>query len=229
MNSRTTLVLEKENIEKIKKTKILLLGVGGVGSFAFEALVRMGIENIIIVDNDVFELSNLNRQLYALKETINKSKVDVCAFRALQINEKVNIIKINKYLTEENYEELFSYDFDYIIDAIDSMKVKKLIIKKALKEKRKIISVMGMGGKVDASKIKITNISDTCYDPIAKEIRQMVKKEKLKNFKVISSFEKPKISKPIGSVSYVPSIAGLLAVNYVINDIMGDKNAKNNN
>lgn len=222
MSDRTELVLGKKNMEKIKKTTVLIIGLGGVGGYAFESLLRIGIGTIIIVDNDKFDLTNLNRQLHAVKNTINKNKVDVLEKYANE-NFETKIIKINEFINEENIEELLNYKPDYVVDAEDTMKTKKYLIKKCLQKKIKIVSVMGMGGKVDASKVQLMKIKNTSYDPIAKEIRQMINKEKLSDkLMVVSSEEKPVKSTPIGSVSYVPAIAGLLCTNYVINDIINN-------
>lgn len=220
MFEKTELIIGKENIEKIKNASILLVGVGGVGGYAFESLLRVGVGTIIIVDNDTFDETNLNRQLHATKETINLNKIDVLEKHASSIG-NTKIIKINKFLTKENIKEIFKYKVDYVVDAIDSMDAKKELIRYCLKNRLKIISSMGMGGKIDASKIKIMKIKDTSYDPIAKEIRKMIRNEKLSDkLIVVSSEEKAVITSPIGSISYVPAIAGLLCTNYIINDII---------
>lgn len=220
MFERTEKIIGKENIEKIKNTTVLLIGLGGVGGYAFESLVRAGIGNIIIADNDTFDETNLNRQLYSNKETIGKYKVDILEENAKKISD-VNIIKIKGFITEENIDKLFEYKIDYIVDAEDTMKTKKALIRHALKNKIKIVSSMGMGGKIDASKVKLVDIKNTSYDPIAREIRKMLRNEKLNGkLMVVSSEEKGKITSPIGSISYVPALAGLLLTNYVINDII---------
>ena len=220
MFERTELVIEKENIDKIKNTTVLLIGLGGVGGYAFESLVRIGIGKIIIVDNDTFDETNLNRQLYSNKDTIGKYKVDVLEEKAKKIT-NTKIIKIKEFITEENLETLFEDKIDYIIDAEDTMSTKKALIRYALKNKIKIVSSMGMGGKVDASKVKLVDIKNTSYDPIARNIRKMMRDEKINGkLMVVSSEEKGKMTTPIGSVSYVPAIAGLLLTNYVINDII---------
>lgn len=220
MFERTEKVIGKENIEKIKNTTVLLIGLGGVGGYAFESFVRAGIGNIIIADNDTFDETNLNRQLYSNKETIGKYKVDILEENAKKISD-VNIIKIKDFITEENLDKLFEYKIDYIVDAEDTMKTKKALIRYALKNKIKIVSSMGMGGKIDASKVKLVDIKNTSYDPIAREIRKMLRNEKINGkLLVVSSEEKGKITNPIGSISYVSALAGLLLTNYVINDII---------
>jgi len=207
-------------IEKIKNTTVLLIGLGGVGGYAFESLIRAGIGKIIIVDNDTFDETNLNRQLYSNKETINKYKVDILEENAKKIS-NTEIIKIKDFITEDNLEVLFKYKIDYIVDAEDTMKTKKALIRYALKNKIKIVSSMGMGGKIDASKVKLIEIKNTSYDPIARNIRKMLRDEKInEKLMVVSSEEKGVMTNPIGSISYVPAIAGLLLTSYVINDII---------
>jgi len=220
MFERTENVIGKENIEKIKNTTVLLIGLGGVGGYAFESLIRAGIGKIIIVDNDTFDETNLNRQLYSNKETINKYKVDILEENAKKIS-NTEIIKIKDFITEDNLEVLFKYKIDYIVDAEDTMKTKKALIRYALKNKIKIVSSMGMGGKIDASKVKLIEIKNTSYDPIARNIRKMLRDEKInEKLMVVSSEEKGVMTNPIGSISYVPAIAGLLLTSYVINDII---------
>ena len=220
MFERTELVVGKENIKKIKDTKVLIIGLGGVGGYAFESLLRIGIGTIIIVDNDKYDETNLNRQLHATKNTIGEYKVDILENYAKEIN-NTKIVKIKKFITEDNLNELFKYDIDYIVDAEDTMSTKKALIKNCLEKNINIVSVMGMGGKIDAGKVKLMDIKNTSYDPIAKEIRKLVKELKTnQKLMVISSDEKAIKSNPIGSVSYVPAIAGLLCTNYIINDII---------
>ena len=213
------LIGDKINI--LKQKTILLIGLGGVGGHAFEALIRSGVGTIIIVDNDKIDITNLNRQLLATKETINKYKVDIAEERKNQIAEEIKIIKIKEFITKENLNLLFDYKIDFVIDAIDTVKTKEEIIKKCLKKKIKFISVMGTGGKMDPSLLEITDLSKTSYDKIAKKIRNDFKKEKINDkIKVISSIEKPVITSPIGSNSFLPATAGLLAASYAINTLL---------
>ena len=218
MFDRLELLIGKNNLNKIKNTNILLIGIGGVGGYTLESLVRSGIEHITIVDYDTIDITNLNRQIIALNNNIGKYKVD--EFKVSIIKEKIDI---------NNFDILNINDFDYVIDACDSMDVKKEIIRKCLKHKIKFISCMGTGYKLDPSKLEIIDIRKTSYDPIAKQIRKMVKEEKL-NGKIMTVCSKEKInktSKIIASNSFVPATAGLLLTSYVINNIVGDINESN--
>ncbi len=220
---RLKILIGEENVKKINKTTVLVIGLGGVGSYTVESLVRSGIGKIIIVDNDIIDITNLNRQLMALHSNIGQNKVDVWEARIKDINPNCQVVKINNFITEDNIDILFNYRMDYIVDACDTIKTKKAIIKHCLKQKIKFISCMGTGKKLDPTKLKITDIRKTSYDPIAKTIRKMVKDENIKDkVPVIYSDEKPIDTKNyIGSCSFVPSVAGLLATSYVINDIVG--------
>jgi tRNA A37 threonylcarbamoyladenosine dehydratase len=226
MLDRLELLVGKNNIEKIKNTKVLLIGTGGVGSYALESLVRSGIGNITIVDYDKIDITNLNRQLIALNSNIGEYKVDVCLKRIKDINPdcKINIIK--EKIKEDNFNILNIEKYDYVIDACDTIIVKKEIIRRCLKNNIKFISSMGTGYKLDPTKLEIIDIRKTSYDPIAKIIRKMVKEEKLKGkIMVVCSKETViKTSKTIASNSFVPATAGLLCTSYIINDIIGEKN-----
>ena len=218
-------LLFKDKFNLIQEKNVLVLGVGGVGSYAVEALVRSGIENITIVDNDIIDISNLNRQLMTYHSNIGENKVDVLEKRIKDINPKCNVVKINKFITLDNINELFNTKYDYVIDACDTITVKLELIRICKKKNIKLISSMGTGNKKDPSKLKIMDIRKTSYDPIAKIVRKMVNDEKVKGkVMVVCSDEKPltKIGKTIPSNAYVPSVAGLLCASYVINDIVGD-------
>lgn len=223
--SRLELITTKEQIEKIKEKNILLIGLGGVGGYTFETLVRSGIESITIVDGDTFEESNLNRQLLSLKSTINKNKTDVAESRAKEINENIKIKKITQVLTKENINEINFKEYDYVIDACDTLEIKKQIIKICTKNNIKFISSMGTGNKFHPELLELTTLDKTEYDPIAKILRKYVKEEKInKKIKVVSSKEKPikTNTTTIGSNAFVPATAGLLLTSYVINDIVGE-------
>ena len=216
------LIGNKINI--LKNKTVMVIGLGGVGGHAFETLVRSGIQNIIIIDNDKIDITNLNRQTLAFQDTIGKYKVDVAQNKAHSINPNCQIKKEKIFLNEENIEEVFNQKIDFIIDAIDTIKTKKLIIKKCLKEKIPFISVMGTGNKMHPELLKITDIRKTEYDPIAKIIRKMVKEEKIKGkIPVIFSKEEPLIKNKLGSNAFVPATAGLLAASYVINNLLEEK------
>ncbi|MDD3186914.1 MAG: tRNA threonylcarbamoyladenosine dehydratase [Bacilli bacterium] len=224
---RLELVIKKENIDKIKNKKILVIGLGGVGSYVVESLVRCGIENITIVDNDIIDITNINRQLLALHSTIKRKKVDVCEERILDINPNCRVTKIDTFITKDNIDLLFKTKIDYIIDACDFMETKKELIKYSIKNKINLISSMGTGNKLDPTKLEIVDLRKTAYDPIAKILRRMLKEEKIKEkVMVVCSSEIPlkTESKIIGSVSFVTSVAGLLCTSYVINHIIGENN-----
>lgn len=223
--SRSNLLIKEENTIKLNSKVVLLCGIGGVGSYVFESLVRMGVGTIIIVDYDVVSISNINRQLIATHSTIGKYKVDVAKERALDINPKVNIIIHNTFINDKTINDLFNYSIDYIVDAIDTVSAKLLLIEKAKELNIPIISSMGTGNKLDPSKLKITDISKTEYCPLAKVMRYELRKRNIKHLVVLTSSEVPiKIDvddpKIIGSVSYVPSVGGLLISSKVINDLL---------
>lgn len=223
--NRLELIITKEKIEKIKNTNILLIGLGGVGGYTFETLVRSGIESITIVDGDTFEESNLNRQLLSLTSTINKNKTDVAETRAKEINRNIKIKKITQILTKENINEIDFKQYDYVIDACDTIDIKKQIIKICTKDNIKFITCMGTGNKFHPELLKIATLDKTEYDPIAKILRKYVKEEKInKKIKVVASTEKPikTNTTTIGSNAYVPAAAGILLTSYVINDIVGE-------
>lgn len=217
-------ILIGNKIDTLKNKTIMVIGLGGVGGHAFEALVRSGIENIIVIDCDIIEITNLNRQALAYKETIGKSKVEVAKKMAQNINPNCKIKDIKIFLNKENIDSLFNIKIDFVIDAIDTIDTKKLIIKKCLNEKIPFVSVMGTGNKMHPELLEIDDIRKTEYDPIAKIIRKMVKDEKIKgNIPVIFSKEKPLVKGKIGSNAFVPATAGLIAASYVINKLLEEK------
>lgn len=221
MDDRTELLFGKENLKKIQKQKIVIIGIGGVGGYVFESLIRLGIKNILIIDNDKISVSNLNRQILATKENIDEYKVDIAQKRALSINQNINVL-ISKEKLIDNFLVIEEFKPDYIIDCCDTLITKKNLIKYAFKKDIEIISAMGCGRRKDASLLEVTNINNTSYDPIAREIRYFIKKEKLNNIIVLSSKEIPikQEKKEISSCSYVPAVGGLLIVNYLVNKIL---------
>lgn len=224
---RLELIIKEDNINKIRNTTVLVLGLGGVGSYALESLVRSGIGKLIIVDKDIIDITNLNRQLMTLHSNIGRTKVDVWEDRIKDINPECKIIKINEFITKDNIDILFKEKIDYIVDACDYMETKKELIRKSIKNNFKLISSMGMGNKLDPTKIEILDLRKTSYDPIAKILRKMLKDERInKKIMVVSSIEKAisTNSKIIGSTSFVPATAGLLITSYIINDIVGEIN-----
>lgn len=214
----------KENIQKLRNSTILIIGLGGVGGYALESIVRSGIENLIIVDADIIESSNLNRQLISLNSNIGMKKVDAFEKRILDINPNAKIKKISEFITEKNIDILFEQKIDYLIDSCDTILTKKLIIKKCIEKKIPMISCMGMGRKLDISKIKIQDIRQTSYDPIAKKIRKMINDEHIKEkVMVVSSTEQPitNTKQHISSNSFVPAVAGINCASYIIHLIIG--------
>ncbi|MBE6147119.1 MAG: tRNA threonylcarbamoyladenosine dehydratase [Firmicutes bacterium] len=227
MLDRLELLIGTENVEKLKNMTILVVGVGGVGGYAIEALARSGIGHLILVDYDKVDITNKNRQLIALDSTIGLKKIDVWEKRILDINKDCKVTKVDCFLSEDNFHILDDFSIDYLIDACDTVKTKKLLIKKCLNEKIPFISSMGTGNKLDPSKLEIVDIRKTSYDPLAKIIRKFVKEERLNGkVMVLSSKEIPIStgSTTIASCSFVPSSAGLLIASYIIRQVISKKN-----
>lgn len=222
MFERMLKIITEDDLEKIKKTKILLVGIGGVGGFTLEALVRSGFLNITIIDGDVIEISNLNRQILALNNNLNEIKVEEAIKRAKSINEMVNIKDIKIYLTKDNFNQYVNDDYDYIIDACDDLKIKLELVKYATERNIKIITCLGTGRKLKPELLKITTLDKTFNDPLAKKLRVMFRKEKLslKIPVVFSTEEAIKTEEMVGSLIFVPASAGIMLANYVFRDIL---------
>lgn len=220
--SRIEKVIGTDNVNKLNNTRVLLVGIGGVGGITFEMLVRSGIKNITIIDFDVFEKSNLNRQILSLNSNINQNKVDVAKKRALEINSNCKINAISEKLDIDMLDNLDS-NFDYIIDACDDVKAKVALVKYAVKNNIKIIACCGTGNRIDPEKLKISTIWKTEYDPLAKKFRTELRKNGI-NYKlpVVYSSEVPLIKESgfVGSMAMVPNSAGILLASYVINDVI---------
>lgn len=221
MFERLIAMVGEESFNRIQSKKVVVLGLGGVGSYALEALIRSGVQDIVIVDKDIVDITNLNRQLMTYQSNIGESKVDVLESRIKSINPSCKVKKIKEFITESNLNLIFDENPDFIVDCIDTVKTKEYLIKECLKRKIKFISSMGMGKKMDASRVRITDLSKTSYDKIAKSIRLFVKKENIKGkIPVIFSDERPYETDVISSNAFVPGVAGLMAANYVINEII---------
>lgn len=222
--SRNILLIGEENQNKLINSTILLFGVGGVGSYTFEALVRAGIGKLIIVDFDKVDISNINRQLIATHQTIGQNKVDVALKRGLDINPNIIIETHNIKIDENNINTINFNDVDYIIDAIDDVNAKIAIIKKAINLNIPIISSMGTGNKLDPTKLILTDISKTANCPLAKIMRKKLRDLGINHLPVLFSTETPNKefnpTNTIASISFVPSTGGLLIASKVINDII---------
>lgn len=229
--SRTEMLIGKENIEKIKSSKVAIFGIGGVGSFVCEGLARAGVQNFILVDDDTISITNINRQIHANHNTIGKYKVDVEKQRILKINPNaiVKTYKIRYMPNDEN--NIITNDIDYIVDAIDTVTAKIEIILQASKLNIPIISSMGTGNKLNPEMLEISDIYKTSVCPLAKVMRKELKSRNINQLKVVYSKEEPiKIENRLidentkkqtpGSISFVPSVAGLLISSQIIKDII---------
>ena len=220
--NRTELLIGKYNMEKIKKAYITVFGCGGVGSYVVEGLVRAGIENITIVDKDVIDITNINRQLMADTTVIGLAKVDVERDRLLKINPNLNITISKDFVNKSNVHKFVNTNTNYIIDAIDTVSSKLDLIEFASKNNIPIISCMGTGNKLNATKFEITDISKTSVCPLAKVIRKELRSRGINKLKVLYSKESPikNDSAVTASISFVPSVAGLLISGEVIKDLI---------
>ncbi|MBO5349533.1 MAG: tRNA threonylcarbamoyladenosine dehydratase [Clostridia bacterium] len=242
--SRTELLIGKEAIQKLQNSKVAIFGIGGVGSFVVEGLVRAGIGSFILVDNDEVCESNLNRQIIATTKTIGKSKVQVAKERILEINPNANVQIIEEFFMP-NSKEIFDETVNYIVDSIDTVTAKIELVMRANKLNIPIISCMGTGNKLDATKFEVTDIYKTSICPLAKVMRKELRARGIKKLKVLYSKEEPiKPNEVInnsqvsdkylseneekftarkhtpGSISFVPSVAGLIIAGEVINDLI---------
>lgn len=227
---REELLIGKENIEKLKNSKVIIFGLGGVGGSAIEAIVRAGINNIALVDCDKISETNINRQIFATTKTIGKLKVEAAKERLIEINPNLNIEVYNLFFNKENSNGFDFSKYDYIIDAIDTVSSKIELIMCAKNSNTKIISSMGTGNKLNPTDFLVADISKTSVCPLARVMRQELKKRGIKNLKVVYSKETPKKPKQVlmneqnkqipSSVSFVPPIAGLIMASEVIKDIL---------
>ena len=221
MFDRLITLIGENNYNIIKSKRILLIGVGGVGSYALEALVRNGFTNITIVDYDKIDITNLNRQLITTSNNIGHSKVIEGILRAKSINPNISIDGIEKRLTIDNIREILNLNYDYIIDACDDINIKFALIENSLHYDYKLISSMGTAKKLDPTKLCITTLDKTNNDPLAKILRKKVRDAKInKKIHVVSSTEVPVDINELGTANLVPSVAGILCVSYIINDIL---------
>ncbi|MBW3522216.1 ThiF family adenylyltransferase [Chryseobacterium sp. NKUCC03_KSP] len=231
---RTELLIKEEGVEKLNKAAVLVVGLGGVGSFAAEFLARAGVGRMTIVDGDTVDITNINRQLPALHSTVGKHKVDVVAERLMDINPNLELVKVNEFLNPERMAEILDGgNFDYILDCIDSVSPKVSLIIAARRRKIKIVSSMGAGGKSDPSKVIVRDISKTQHCHLAREVRKRLKKEKIdKGIRCVFSDEiqdEDSLKMTDGSnykrsfygtISFLPAIFGLYAASEVINHLL---------
>lgn len=224
MYERIIKLIGEENLNKIKNKTVCIVGLGGVGGFATEAIVRSGVGNVIIVDYDRIDISNLNRQIITNQNNIGKSKVQEMKKRIKSINPNCNITIIEEKIDSNNINLIFQNKIDYLIDACDTITTKEALIIECTKRKIKIISSMGTGNKLNPTLLEICDIRKTSYDPIAKKIRKFVTDNKIKDKipVVYSKEQNPKFQGNIPSMIFVPATAGLLLANYVIRDIINN-------
>ncbi len=224
--SRLEKIIGDSNLELLRKKSVLVLGCGGVGGYVCEALARSGIGTLILVDYDVVDETNINRQIIALESTIGIKKVDVLEKRIKDINSGCHVLKMDLFVTNENIESLFDHPIDYFVDACDTISVKKEVIRKCIRKKIPFISSMGTGNKMDPSQLEIVDIRKTVNDPLARILRKFVKDEKMtQKVMVLSSRELPikTHDRVPGSTAFVPSSAGLLIASYIVGKFISKK------
>lgn len=222
--SRLEMLIGKENLDKLKNSRVAVFGVGGVGGYAVEALVRCGIGTIDIIDNDKVAKSNLNRQIYALHSTIGKYKVDVAKERILDINPDVKVNAYKTFYTPQTSGEFDFTQYDYVIDAIDTVVGKIELVMQANETKTPIICSMGAGNKMNPADFEVSDIYKTSVCPLAKVMRHELKKRRIKKLKVVYSKELPKKEngrRIPASNAFVPSTVGLIIASEVVKDLIG--------
>ena len=219
---RLKLLIGAENFSKLTSATVAVFGVGGVGSFAVEALARSGVGRLVLIDKDNIDATNINRQIHALSSTVGKSKVEVMRQRIHDINPAAQVDTIQKFfLPGEPVEDFFICRYDYVVDAIDTLTAKIFLVEECARRNIKIISSMGAGNKLDATRFKVADIFQTSVDPVAKILRKKLKERGIKNLKVVWSDEPPlPVKNFIGSTAFVPSVAGLILAGEVVKDLI---------
>lgn len=231
--SRTAYIYGEDAIDKLKKSRVAVFGVGGVGGYICEALCRAGVGSIDIFDRDSVSVSNINRQIIALHSTVGRAKVDVMKERMLDINPDCNITAHNVFYLSENADEFDLSNYDYIADAVDTVAAKLEIAERAYKLEVPVISAMGAGNKTDPTRFEVADIADTTVCPLARVMRRELKARGIKNYKVVYSKEEPIKSGVVdsesgkaipGSLSFVPSVVGLIMAGEIVNDLVENNN-----
>jgi len=243
--SRNELAIGKDGVEQLKNSTVAVLGVGGVGSFSAEALARSGVGKIVLVDKDDVDITNVNRQIHALLSTVGRPKVDLMKERIADINPECEVIALKMFYTEETYEQFFDFDLDFVVDGSDTVSYKVHLMKECLDRNIPIISSMGVANKMDPTQLKIVDIFETKYDPLAKVIRKKLRKLGItKGIDVVYSEESPiqireeirqeivskkqeqgsirKAKMPPSSNAFVPSVSGLIMAGHVITSLLKD-------
>ena len=231
---RSALLIGQDNLKKLENSHVAVFGVGGVGGFVVEALVRSGVGNITIIDNDVVSLSNINRQIIATEQTVGEKKTQVMAQRLLSINSSAKVNAIDMFYLPESADNIDLSQFDYVVDAIDTVTAKVELIERATKQNIPIISCMGTGGKTDPTKLKVTDIYKTSGCPLARVMRTNLKKRGIEKLKVVYSEEQnviveqelekaekkanDRVAPP--SMIFVPSTAGIIIAREVVFDLI---------
>lgn len=227
--SRTALLIGEEGVEKLKKARVAVFGIGGVGGYVVEALARSGVGSLELIDKDTVSVSNINRQIIALHSTVGQYKTEVAAARVKDINPDIEVITRNVFYLPETANEFDFTSYDYVVDAIDTVSGKIALIEQAKKSNIPVISSMGAGNKLDATAFEVADISKTSVCPLARVMRRELKKRGIEHVKVVYSKEEPlpsnaqdeETGKPIpASIAFVPSVAGLIIAGEVVKDLM---------
>jgi len=227
---RTELLIGEDGIEKLHNSKVIVFGIGGVGSFVVEALTRAGVGNLILVDNDTVCISNLNRQIHATQDTVGNVKVEAMKARVLSINPNCNVEAKQEFITADNIQEIIPEDIDYVVDAIDTVTSKLALAEYCYKKDIKLIASMGTGNKMDPTQFRVTDVFKTKVCPLAKVMRAELRKRGVKKLKVVYSEEVPMVPnkgravvskkrQTPGSISFVPPVAGMIIGGEVIKDL----------
>ena len=229
---RTELLIGEDGIEKLHNSKVIVFGIGGVGSFVVEALTRAGVGSLILVDNDTICISNLNRQIHATQATVGSVKVEAMKARVLSINPNCNVEAKQEFITADNIQEIIPEDIDYVVDAIDTVTSKLALAEYCYKNDIKLIASMGTGNKIDPTQFRVTDVFKTKVCPLAKVMRAELRKRGVKKLKVVYSEEIPMVPnkgravpsqkrQTPGSISFVPPVAGMIIGGEVIKDLTG--------
>lgn len=226
-SERSELLLGKDAVEKLKGSRVAIFGIGGVGSYTAEALMRCGVGHLDLFDGDTVSESNINRQLVATAKTVGMPKVEAASIHAKEINPDIDVTPHQLFFSKENADNTDFSRFDYIVDAIDTVSSKILLAEKSVEANVPLISCMGAGNKLDPTRFEVADISKTSVCPLARVMRQELRKRGINHLKVVYSKEEPiktsviENGKPVsGSVSFVPSVAGLIIAGEVVKDLI---------